>query len=162
MVVGHTHFSCDRLFGHLSNYLSKCKLLHTENIIYNCNNISSVNYAIEIDKIFDFKNYIEKFYDEEINLITDKCDFYITKSFPTKLYCSKNFVNHVKPSIYNYETCCNIIKDVEVNIHDINFVEKSTLSKNKVEALKSLYKKGLVEDSYPDYYCCNHSEFSTQ
>jgi len=70
LTPGHSHFSCDRSFGSISNKLNKCKLFNSKDVYNNLVNMDGIENLSLYTQFYDIRNFTIKYGIKNMNNIS--------------------------------------------------------------------------------------------
>lgn len=160
LVVGHTHNSCDRLFGQLSKKYEKRSLSHIDDVVVVASSMSNVT-CKQVKEFRDFKTE----FDQTCNSIDGiKCasELCITQADPTHVYFTEKSLSVSSlPELSKYEKKVPVLRQGVSAVHllqmwgNAKLCPMYPLSKTKIKHLQDYYKRGLVRKELFDYYFHN-------
>ena len=158
---GHSHMSCDRVFGHISNTLGKHRVFSEDDVEQKLKELSSIDQVIRFQKMNEIREFVQNVADKDIHHISKKYDFLLTREAPTKIFCNKSFIFKIHPKPGDYQSVFNI-RAIRKGSFEFNKQGLRPANNNVIKSSQDLYRKGLVPYEYAEHYYCSFSEWGTK
>jgi hypothetical protein len=153
MVVGHTHFSPDRVFSNISQKLGNTTLNTPDDIMEGCKDLKAIEQMKKLETVYNWKELFETF--SPIPEISTTAEIMVHKDYPGMVFYDNNLVPNLIPDTRSYSSS-HLVIDVNrtsiPNINTLKVCEKNKISESKKKAMRETYQKGLVLKQHFRYY----------